>query len=200
MSSCRNKYPDDESPALSKSTQKRLVAQGAYGRDEWSHLPPLLRNRRVEYNIPDGAFAEQFGFDRVAIWQIAEDEGDTFKGSLIVKAETTKDKEKREAPRGVIVSAGARAMDELRTNGFEIGQVVRFVRLAPWRLPVDMVDGKKADLMVIRSGDIVSSFDLMEEAKANGHCAYVWNADGQEHRYRNMFDTTRSEPAVSEDY
>lgn len=168
--------------------------------NEWSHLPPLLQKRRIEYSIPDGAFAEQFGFDRVAIWQLANDQGDTYKGSVIVKAEVSKARDQRTAPRGIIVSAGAAAMDKLRTNGFEVGQIVRFVRLSPWRLEVDVVDGKTVELMVVKVGDVVSSKDMGDEARENGHCAYAWSADGQEHRYRKLFDVTRNDPSVSEDY
>src|SRR5690349_8585987 len=84
-------------------------------------LGPLVEQKRWRYGIPDEAFFNQCAaFNKVLVSQIPEEESDTYEGTVILKTEVTKKRELVEAPRGVIVSAGLQALDELRSNGIDI--------------------------------------------------------------------------------
>lgn len=127
-------------------------------------IPPLLEKRRLRYGMPDGCFKRQCAFDRILVWQIGEAEGETFsKDGKIVMPETSKARLKDSTPRGVIVSAGAKALDVLRTNGMDIGYIVNFIRFAVWNIEADVVEGRIYPLMVLRVGDIVASEDTRED-------------------------------------
>jgi hypothetical protein len=73
---------------------------------------------------------------------------------------------KEEAPRGILVSAGLKALDNLNSNGIDVGFRVHFIRTAPWRMPITMVNGKEFYLMILRDGDILGSEDTMLNLKS----------------------------------
>ena len=126
-------------------------------------LPPLLEQRRLEYLIPNGAFAQRAIYDRMLLWQIPyyrERYGDT----RIMMSEQGKERNKNEAPRGIIVSAGLQALDVLHDHGSGLGNIVKFIRLAPWRLPCDMIGGKEEYPLILRAGDLIADEDLGAEA------------------------------------
>src|SRR6188508_1736958 len=138
------RYVGREDPLLSLR-REALAPPGAFG------LPPLLEQRRLEYLIPNGAFAQRAMYDRLLLWQIPyyrENYGDT----RIIMSEQGRDRNKNEAPRGIIVSAGLQALDVLHDHGSGLGNVVKFIRLAPWRLPCDMIGGQEQYLMILRCG------------------------------------------------
>lgn len=124
------------------------------------NLPPLLEARRLAYGIPDGVFAVDALFDRVYVFQVTEDATSTFKGTSIVKPETSKQRERMECPTGIVVSAGLGALDALWSNGVELGHLVNFQKLAVYRLPVDSVGGMDFHVIVLQTGMIVGSRDL----------------------------------------
>lgn len=130
-------------------------------------LPPLLLKRKEQYKIPDVAFGGQFVFDRVGVWQIeAQDkDADKYEGTSIIKPVMVRDAEERGEPRGVIISAGAQALDCLTSHGMDLGHIVWFVRLSPWRRQVGLVDGRPQDVLILRVGDIVASEDLAKETQ-----------------------------------
>lgn len=140
--------------------RKNVIAEpGAFG------LPPLLERRRLEYLIPNGAFAQRALYDRMLVWQIPyyrEKYGDT----SIIMSDTGKSRLKNEAPRGIVITAGLQALDVLHDHGSGLGNVVKFIRLAPWRLPVDMIGGVEHELLILRVGDLIADEDL--ELKLRG--------------------------------
>ena len=139
------------------------------------NLPALLEARRWEFLIPDKAFDHAALYDRILILQLTDSEGETFgEDSTIIMPEITKSRLADEACRGVIVSAGLSALDHLRSNGADLGHVVRFIRNAPWRMKVDRVEGHDIHELVMRDGDLISSEDLAI-ALRKGQCkvAYV---------------------------
>jgi hypothetical protein len=141
-------------------------------------LSPLLEKRRWDELIPDGAFEQQAVYDRLLVMQVDKSRGtDTFGDTSILMPATTKARLQDEACRGIIVSAGPLALDEIRGNGMDVGHYVRFIKNAPWRMQVDMVQGTAIHLLVMRAGDIVSSEDLAEALK-RGECKLVVDADG----------------------
>lgn len=134
---------------------KAVSPPGAFG------LPELLEARRLECSLPDAMFSSHCVYDRILVAQIAEENRDTFtRGGMLIKPEKTKAREMEQAPRGIIVTAGLLALDHLRSNGMDLGHIVRFVRNSVYRIVVDNVEGTDVELMVLRSGDIVSSEDL----------------------------------------
>jgi len=137
------------------------ISEGTIG------LGPLVDRKRRQYGIPDEAFFSQCAvFNRVLVAQIPEEEGDTYEGSVILKTEIAKKRDLVEAPRGVIVSAGLQALDELRSNGIDIGHTVGFTRLAPFRRPFATIGGERLTLIVLVAGDIVDSEDLGQALKS----------------------------------
>lgn len=144
-------------------------------------LHPLLAKRRREAHIPDGAFKMHAVYDRVLLWQPFL-ERETVGDTKIILSARGKSREREEAPRGIIVSAGLGALDQIRSHGMDLGHYVNFIRLAPWRLPVDTVYGKELHLLVLRAGDLIASEDLMR-ALNDGTCTIRWNEETGQHQY-----------------
>lgn len=128
-------------------------------------LPKLLDHRRIQYGIPDGAFRWQAGYNRVYIFQVALDNQDTFGSSGLHKPEQTKAREREEAPAGILVSAGLKAMDVLASNGYQLGHLITFLRMAPFRLPIGTIAGKSQYMIVAQVGDICGNEDLMNQLR-----------------------------------
>jgi co-chaperonin GroES (HSP10) len=124
-------------------------------------MPRLLNERREKYLIIDQMFEYPAMYDRILVQQIAlHGESDTKGSGLIVMPETTKQREKDAACLGIIVGAGLQAMDELRSNGSDLGHIVAFVQWAVYRLPVFTIAGRDFHLLVLKAGDIVADCDL----------------------------------------
>lgn len=164
-------------------------------------LPPLLEARRLEYGIPDGAFAMHAMYGRILVWQIPTDEGDTFKGTVIIKADVTKNREQFSAPKGIIVSAGLSALDCLRANGSDLGHKVAFVRLSPYTFEVDRVGrGIPQELVILQAGDLIADFDLMDSVRAGTSAVTL---EGVTHLYRDVAANKtwkQNDPALEPDY
>lgn len=127
-------------------------------------LPPLLERRRLDYRITDGAFSCALISDRVWVRQIPEwSTGMAGSKSLIVMPDVTRDKEFRETPMGILVAAGPKALDELRSNGVDLGHRVRFIKDAVFRTRVDRINGKDEWVLVLNAGDIIGSEDLQAQ-------------------------------------
>lgn len=128
-------------------------------------LPALLDDKRCKYGIPDSAWDDQPVFNKIFVWQLPIDEAGTYGGGLIVKTEERKARERSEAPRGVIVSAGLQALDELRSHGVDVGHTVFFTHLAPFRKRLPPIDGKEPALVILHAGDIICSAELAQGLK-----------------------------------
>lgn len=124
-------------------------------------MPKLLNERREKYLIIDQMFEYPAMYDRILVQQISlHGESDTKGGGLIVMPETTKEREKNAACLGIIVGAGLQALDELKSNGSDLGHIVAFVQWAVYRLPVFTIAGRDFHLLVLKAGDIVADCDL----------------------------------------
>jgi hypothetical protein len=145
-------------------------------------LPPLLEARRWEFLMPDGCFQTQALFDRILVMQIPYTDKSTFGDTGIIMPETTKARLGDEACRGIIVSAGLKALDNLRSNGVDLGHVIRFIRNAPWRMEVDNVLAKTVYELVMRDGDLIASEDLAEACR-RGECRVEWDDEAKQHVY-----------------
>lgn len=132
-------------------------------------LPKLLERKRWEHFIPDSAFETvQAAFDRILVAQVSEaGDGETYSSeSGVIIPDTTKSREKNESARGVIVSAGLLALDEMRTHGIDVGHTIVMMRNWPFRIWYDYIAGTHLYLMVLRAGDICASVDLVDELKS----------------------------------
>jgi hypothetical protein len=116
-----------------------------------------LKERWGKYGIPEAMY--QPAFDRCLVFQIPTVESDTFKGSVLIKPETTKAKEKSSSPRGVLVAAGLAAKDQLDDHGIQVGDIVWFARMSLWKHEIDA--GSK-QFAVIRAAEITGSEDLKD--------------------------------------
>jgi len=150
---------------MAQTVRERQAKPGSLG------LPKLLDERRIQYAIPDGFFREQACFDRVFLFQVRLSGRETFvDDGKIVLSQMGKQRELESAPYGILVSAGLPALDQLRSNGIDLGHIVGFIREAPWRKPVDVVDGVEYYNMLLTVGDITGSIDLAS-ALVSGQCA-----------------------------
>lgn len=148
------------------------------------NIPKLLDDRRLEWGIPNGAFESQPGFDRVYIWQISLKSGETFsEGGKILMPERTLAYQRDTAPRGILISAGLKAMDALYSTGFELGHIVRFKKLSPFIMPVAEIDGSELTVMVVRDGDIVSSEDMASQIHSKHGSIQNVSKDSYDFRY-----------------
>lgn len=179
-----------------REATKALIARQAKGKAlAKMKLSKLMAKRRLEHVIPDAAFACQPAFDWVHIWQCGPRDSSgpaTFEeGGTIIMPETSRDWAIDESPRGVLVKAGPQALDELRTNGIDIGHIVRFVRLAPYRIVVDTFNGRDLSLLVMRSGSVTASEDL-EQAQRAGLVRLDWDPTADEGRGKHVWVDTKT--------
>lgn len=134
-------------------------------------LPPLLEKKRLSLGIADAVFTVQAVYDRILVWQLpaAYEMGETYGDTSIIMPENRRDMAVQETPRGVIVTAGLKALDNLRSNGMDVGHTVLFIKQAPWRWIFDKKHGRDYQLLIMRDGDLIASEDLHEALK-EGTC------------------------------
>lgn len=147
-------------------------------------LPKLLEERRLKYGITDSAFSMQPYHDTVLVYQLSRMQGETFGDGPILMPDTSKKREHESTPQGVVVAAGLCALDSLRMNAMDLGHVVAFCRVAPWRMETDKVNGKWEQVLVFRVADIVGSLDLAKNLRS-GDMAVGFDKDAYEHFYHN---------------
>lgn len=139
------------------------------------NLQPLLDKRRLEFGIVDELFSVDAVYQRLLLWQIIPgeyEEGTFGKGSLVQMSDQQQARELREAPRGIIVSAGTDALDFLLSHGMDVGNIVWICEEAPYGIQVAIVASKRQKLMIVDVGDICASEDLAT-ARAAGECQVV---------------------------
>lgn len=124
----------------------------------------LLTKRVFEYKIP--AWPGQALYERVLIFKIPEestasDEIDIGDGHKLVKPETRVGVDVSRCPRGIIVSAGLRAMDIMRAQGMELGELVWFAPHVPFRFVVKQRSRQDDEFSFMNVGDIILSEDVL---------------------------------------
>lgn len=144
-----------EAEADTAEVKSKQSPAGAFG------LSEEFDKKRLEFGIVDGAFREQPAFDRVLVWQIGPYEDGTVERGKILIPDTTIGREKAQAPRGILISAGLSALDQLESHGIQIGDTISFLREAPYRISCGRTaGGREFYLIILTAGDIVSSEDL----------------------------------------
>jgi hypothetical protein len=160
---------------IEKELKRRMAKRGKLG------LPPTLDARRLKYGVPNGAFKIAPIYDTVYVFQLPTADGTTFQeGGAIEMPQAAMQQIVNESPRGLLVAAGLRALDELRSNGVDVGHIVQLHRLSPYRLYVDTIAGYRFTLVMLRAGDIRGSEDL-QAALAAGECKVVFDEKIAQH-------------------
>lgn len=166
----------DLADRLAAAIKERMSPAGALG------LPALLDERRLRYGIPDEAFQEEALFDRIYVWQIEprhEQGKKTFGDTSIIKPESQQKRALKESSRAVLLSAGLKALSELNSNGVRIGHIVNLIRMSPWHKLIGNYMGLDIHLLVLRSGDLVGSEDIVDLKKAGKVIVEVVNGGHQ---------------------
>lgn len=185
--STRGKLTKAQIKKMDPEFRKAMEAEGAERQALMSKdlkLPKLLEKRRQDHGITDGAFAVQPFDDRVFVYQVKEVEETYGKKSMIIRTASAKQREEAQKPMGVLIAAGPKALDELRSNGIDLGHVVMFLRISPWRYETDSIGGKKDTVLIFHSGDITGSVDLAT-ALRSGKMAIEFDKENNEHVYRD---------------
>lgn len=142
-------------------------------------LPPYLDEQRWLHSIPDAAFRIQAVFDRVVVYQLNPNFQDHMeetwsKDSAILVPDEARDRMSWQAPRGLLISAGLEALDNLRSNGIDLGHRVLLTKFSPYRLEIPYGPHKTCDkILVLRDGDICASEDLATMLQ-NGEVTYQY--------------------------
>lgn len=152
-------------------------------------LPKLLDEKRVKHGIPDEAFRIQAVYDVVYLVQLPSEGGDKwFDGGLIIRPDTRKAYDDKTTPKAVIVSAGLRALDDIRSHGMDLGHTIYFQRLSPFCLEYAKIAAVPYYFTVITSGDITGSIDLMDSLKS-GDLTVIGpeeNTRAEQHEYFSL--------------
>ena len=167
---------------------ERIKRESAGRRDHMSPkgklgLPPLLDQRRLEYGIVDECFAMDAVYQRLLLWQLPprDYEKGTHGNSMILMTDRAIGREYKEAPRGIIVSAGTDALDYLISHGMDLGHIVAFCEEAPYGFQVGLINGKAEKLIIVDAGDVCASEDLAA-ARVFGKCKVVLDAEDNTHK------------------
>jgi hypothetical protein len=134
-------------------------------------LPPELEAARWKHGLIDPVFRQPL-YDRILIWQLKNSDVD-LQDSRIQVTDMTRARLAQESPRGVLVGAGAGAMDVLRTHGIKLGYTVTFLRNSSWRIKVGEVLHQPVVLMPMTVGDIVDCDELSILVRT-GKVGYKW--------------------------
>lgn len=138
-------------------------------------LPGLLDERRLEWLITDGAFSHAPLFNRVYVHQIPRFVNK--KKGLIHMPDTKASQELRSCHRGIIVGAGCLALDALRSNGVDLGHIVNFLHVNPFRIFVDYAEGFEMQVLSMTVDCIADSEDLADTLRSK--VASVQIVDGK---------------------
>lgn len=172
----------DRQRASEKLTHEVEVLKRISGKGELG-LPERLDFVRLSWWITDGAFEDQPVYDRVMIWQLPIFSVQETGASNLILTENEEKREQESAYRGILIGAGALALDALRSNGMELGYIVSFIRQAPWRMEVDRIDGLPQWILGMRAGDIVASLTLTGKLR-DRKTALCFDEKSQQHYYR----------------
>lgn len=198
--------PDQWKATLEEAAKEaNALAANVSPPGSFPQLPRLLDERRAEFGLVDAIFACQPIFNCVWVYQIELNMEESFvPGGVIVKSDQSKIRERETTSRGVLVGAGLQALDELKSHGVEPGHIVRFIKLAPFKIPVGYAGGKQIHVLQMRSGDILGSEDLAQMLRARVYEVRDVGTDGSpDHRYARKFDSyttpVKRLPFISED-
>lgn len=152
----------DEAARARLERRKRYVSPpGKYHPDV---VPPLLDAKRIEHSIPDIVIEySQPGGTWCYVYQVEATKKETYGDGLILMTDEGKATERHTTPRGVLISAGARAMDWLWAHGMDIGHTINFLKFQQWRMPVGYIEGACEYILPMRAAHIIGSEEARKE-------------------------------------
>lgn len=176
-------WSEAEKSLVRAKEKKKLMS----GPGELKGLTPLLEKRRWEYMIPDKAWKTQAVYDRILIYQTPQfNLVQARPDSVLYAPEITQDREMNSSPEGVIVSAGLKALDQLRSNGIDVGHHVAFAQNFLFKIRVDWTTDGEEFVGMLLAGDVVASYDLAEQLRSGDVIAAHTSPDREhlvEHYY-----------------
>lgn len=139
------------------------------------HLPPRLQARMRQYEFELPPFAAVY--DRILVYPLdTVDQPDSTAGGIILPEQAKKN---LGAQRGVIISAGAKAMEELFSHGIMLGDIVYFARFSHWERPYYGPSKKRPyRVCVVQAAEVVASEDLKAHFDS-GELSMVMMDDGK---------------------
>lgn len=164
-------------------------------------LPARLDARRLEYAVPDAVFRIGGLFERILLWPLPDaDMGDGMASEHIHFPETKRKDEDLRRSRCLLVAAGVQALDILRSNGSDIGNMVYLLHLNPWWIPVGKSrEGTEWYVRACAVGDLCGDEDL-ERDRREGIVKYVEGDDGLLRIERNGKLLAPMRASMREDY
>ncbi len=165
------------------------------------NLPALLDERRVGHAVPDSAFRLGPLFDQVVLWPLEEaDLGDGKISEHLFAAPSSRSNDELKSPRCLILDAGVLAIDQLRSNGADIGHIVYIIHLNPWWIPCGRSKrGKDWYVRLVTADRVVGSEDFARE-KREGKVRIVEDAQGRACIERDGKRLSPIQPTPSPDY
>lgn len=137
---------------------------------------PLMAERLKKYRVP--VWPGQPSYDRIYVYQIPTVDRETYvEGGVIIAPERAKDRQQSVAPRGILLAAGLKAMGQLVSHGYMLGDVVWFARFSRWAVEVEGEGGKIDHICFMRAADLVCSEDALERLR-NGQLEIEMDGDG----------------------
>ena len=179
------------SRALSATKKKKWDFD--YDSLDRSIWPDPIPARAKEHDMHPGIFDFQCAFDKVVIasidslaFELHEDEyGNTWHtwpgASMTIPADVVSQSNGAN-PRGIVISAGLKAMDYLHHHDVRLGDIVSLARISPYQITVgfDPSCNKVYQAKVVEANAIMCSFDHIERRK-RGEVKLTWN--GSSHSY-----------------
>jgi hypothetical protein len=146
-------------------------------------MSDLLGKRIDEFSIPP--WPGQALFERVVVFRVPDESAasETFiPDGRIVKVSSTRDRDEVRSPRGVVVSAGLRAMEILTDHGMQVGELVWLAPHLPYRFEVGKTkEGASIEFLFCNVGDIVLSEDLVNRV-VHGKAAQYLDVSGKKRK------------------
>lgn len=147
--------------------------------------PKHLLRRCRQWQVPTSAVVNmQATFDRVLVYQILDfDLEKTADGKFWKRRGMSDDvavpdralqREKNASPRGIVVSAGLDALEKLNTNGVDLGDYVRLLRLNPYRIPVGMTPAFEHVYVLLGDAASLAAAEDLADGLREGRITRAW--------------------------
>lgn len=119
-------------------------------------MTPLLKARIEAYKAAMPPFAPVY--DRIFVYPLDDKDLDEKTDSGLYVPDSTRDQVG--AQRGILMAAGAKALEQLYSHGIGIGHIVITARLSPWARKY-LARGVPHFVLTLRASEVVASEDLL---------------------------------------